>query len=267
MDDLPKRKLRVRQLVIIFFSLLCLIAVGCSPSPDRNAGENIQLQQRLTEKEKKIAELEEKNGKLQEQNTRLQTKVAEYTSGTYQKEDEQRVLDDRKAALDSREKNLIERESFVENQLLQRRAEAVSEFKEREDAVNKREISIAKKEQDFYEKSNMTMEDIGEAREIKERYDEMKLEKNEANAKAEKWLAFVWYVSIGLAVSVFVCIALVFVMISKQVSTQREHVERREAIQVLSKVIDAQLPAEQQRLAIDAMKRLTRLESSSKKQE
>ncbi|MDP6698954.1 MAG: hypothetical protein QGH25_04850, partial [Candidatus Latescibacteria bacterium] len=106
-------------------------------------GENIQLQQRLEEKNSRIAALEQQASELQSQNTRLQTRVAEVASGTFEMEEQQKLLDERGATLDAREQSIIERENTVDTQIKQRRAELVSEMQAREEAVNKREVSIA----------------------------------------------------------------------------------------------------------------------------
>lgn len=251
--------MRASQLSIL---LACVICAGCTQpiTPDRNAGENIQLQQRVVEKDRKIAELEQHSTELREQNTRLQTKLAEHESGTYEKEEQQRLLDERKAALDSREQNLIDREVTAENHLSQRRAEMSSELKSREEAVTKRELEMSSKEEDFYDKTNMTMEEVGEAREIKEQYENMRSERDAANATAEEWLKFVWYMSIALGVSMIACVSLLLVTLSKHISAQRELKYRREVANLLGTAIKVQLPPEQGRLVVDAMNQLTRIE-------
>jgi hypothetical protein len=262
-----------RSIVRFIFLSIALLAscslIGCSePStPDQNRGENIQLQQRLEEKNSRIAALEQQASELQAQNTRLQTRVAEVASGTFEMEEQQKLLDERGATLDAREQSIIERENTVDTQIKQRRAELVSEMQAREEAVNKREVSIAAKEQDFYDKTNMTMEEIGEAREIKEQYDNMRAERDAANATAEEWLRFVWYVSIALGIVILVCVVLLFITISKHVSAQRELENRREVAQLVSTAIQSQLPPEQGRLVVDAMNRLTRIEGPQETQE
>lgn len=253
----------MRILTIGIFLLSSFVVVGCTNSLDRNAGENTQLQKRIEEKDRKIATLEESRNKLQEENTRLKTKLAEHTSGTYEKEEYQRTLDARKEALDARERDLIERKSSEEAQLSQRRAEVSSQLKDREDSVSKREVAIAAREKEFHEKTNMTMEEIGAARQLKQQFEDMHEERNAAAATAEHWLSFVWYVSIGLGAAVIACVTLLVITISKHVSGQRELENRREVAQLLSTAIEAQLPPEQGRLVVDAMNRLTRIGHST----
>jgi len=257
----------MRILTTAIFLLFCFGFLGCMNSPDRNAGENAQLLERIEEKDQKIATLEESRNQLQEENTRLKTKLAEFTSGTYEKEEYQRTLDARKEALDARERNLIERESTVESQLSQRRTEVSSQLKEREDAVSKREVSIAAREKEFHDRTNMTMEEIGAARQVQKQFENMREERNAAAATAAHWLTFVWYVSVGLGIAVIACVTLLVITISKHVSGQRELQNRREVAQLLSTAIEAQLPPEQGRLVVDAMNRLTRIEQSENRQD
>lgn len=248
---------------LLLATLICSLVLGCTPSTtDSNAGQNIQLNQRLTEKDSRIAVLEQEVAELRERDIRTRTKLAEHESGTFEKEEQQRLLDERKASLDAREKNLIERETTVEGQISQRRAELSTEQKAREDQIAQRENSISTKEKEFYERTNLTMEDIGKAREISSQYENMRSERNAANSTAEKWLAFVWYVSIALGIAILACVSLVFVTVSKHLSAQRELENRREVAQLLSTAIKAQLPPEQGRLVVDAMNRLTRIESA-----
>jgi NADH:ubiquinone oxidoreductase subunit 3 (subunit A) len=256
--------------VIIFCSFCILVYVYVVKKPtslDQNAGENIQLRQRLDEKNSIIATLTQEVSELNEQNKRLGMKVASVDSGIYLDEAQQEVNDEREATLDAREKHLIERAKTVETQLTQRRAEMDAQMREREESINKREVSIADKEKGFYDESNETMEEIGESRAIKEQYENMRSERDAANATSEYWLAFIWYVTIALGVVILACIGLVFATISKHVSVRHETEKRRqelenrrEVAELLSAAIESELPPEQGRMVDEAMKQLMRVE-------
>jgi len=252
--------------------LVCLpLVTGCggcrkeTPTGDQAIGENTQLRDRQTASDTRVKQLELELNTLREQNTRLTAQLAAATNGsTLSLEELQKHLDTRKAALDKREQDLIARETTVESQIGQRRQELQKEYASREQDVLKREQSITAKEAEFHKATNLTMKDVGEAQFVKKEYEAMRSARDEANAKAEKWLTFIWWVSIAFAIAFMICVVLAIVSYLKHLAAMRELKIRQEVAKLLGTALTAQLPPEQGALVVKAFHQLTQGDDQSR---
>ena len=166
--------------------ILCL-AIGfvlgnyAAPVGDSEArGQLKQLEVARANDKKRIAALEIDKKSILDKNRRLEVQLAAVDGGKgLGLEEQQQFLDDRKAELDRLQDQLITRDEIVVQ----------------------RELRIATMEKEFYEKTNMTMTDIGEARHIKEEYENMRIEKNAAIQKVDRWLRYLRDILILLLIS------------------------------------------------------------------
>lgn len=251
----------------LFTLLVACTLSGCGngkPTGEQAVGENTQLRQQIEDKKVEVAQLNKRIGQLQEENARLQAQHAAVTGAAgLSAEDQQRLLDGRKAAIDKRDQDVTAREVSVERQVAERRLELQKEYASRLDAVMHREQAISAKEGEFYKATNMTMKDVGEAQHIKAEYDGMRSERDEARGTADRWLRFIWWVSIAFGLTVIVLATVVVVAVSRHLTAAREAQMRRDMATVLSSAIQAQLPNEQGALVADAFSRLAQLPSRS----
>lgn len=227
----------------LIFLAVVVIGGGCGKTPisDSEArGQLKEISERLIDKQKRITELESQVAELSQENKRLATQHAAATGGKgIELEDRQRSLDARKADLDRREQDLITRE----------------------EGAQQRERKVATQEKEFYEKTNMTMTDIGEARHVKSEYENMRAEKDAAVEKSEWWLKFVWGVSITLGLALLGIVVLLYRSISQHAAQRRELEYRREVAQLLGAAIANQLPADQAATIVQAFDRLAGIDS------
>ena len=196
--------------------ILCL-AIGfvlgshyAAPIGDSEArGELRQLEITRANDQKRIAVFEVENKSLLEKNRRLEVQLAAVDGvGGFGLEKQQEIIDDRKAELDR-----------LRNQLIAR-----------DEIIVQRELRVATMEKEFYEKTNMTMTDIGEARHIKEEYENMRIEKNAAIQMIERWLRNLRDILILLLIS----LVGVFFYLIRSFST---HTAQRRDIQDIQRVI------------------------------
>ncbi len=241
-----------------FLLLVPALLAGCGPTPDQAVGENTQLKSRLNSAEATAASLKQDNDKLQAENDRLREKLAAATGGKgLSIEEAQKHLDVRQANLEKREQDLLLHEKTAENQLDQRRQAQDTELGTREKAVQKRELEISQKEGEFYKATNLTMKDIGEAQQIKREYEGMRTERDRANAKADRWLVFIWIVSIAFIIAIMGLSATLMILRHRSLIAVRELDARQEMARLLGAAIASQLPPEHGAMVVDAFNRLT----------
>jgi len=242
------------------FLVLAMVS-GCGPTPDEAVGRNSVLEKQLEEKKSEIAELKAELAELRTAKERLGKEQAATTGAKgLAIEERQKLLDDREVALNDRENELAARQQSVETTLANRKDELEAEHASRTKDVLARELNITQKESEFYKRTNLTMEDIGAAKEVRSEYENMRSARDAAVTKAEDWLRFVWYVSIALGFALLLAAILAVVTISKHITAQRELVNRQEVAKLLSRAIEAQLPPEQGAMVVDAFNRLSRIE-------
>lgn len=223
------------------FFLLVTLWLGCDGrlSDSEARGQAKVLRQELNKEEQRIVVLEKERKSLEEENRRLQRELALATGGKgLDVQERQRLLDDRKAGLDHLEKQLTERKK----------------------GIRQREVQLERLHLEFYERTNMTMEDIGEAKHIKAEYENMRSEKDAAVAKAERWLEFVWGVSIALGIAILACCILLYRSLSMHKSHERETESRRAAAELFGGLMSARLPREQALTVVDAFHRFAQIE-------
>ena len=249
-----------RNTLLVSVFLTALLS-GCGPSGDEATGENTQLKKRLEQAQVQINNLNLEVTKLREENKRLEAQQSALTSGKSMSiEEMQKFLDSRKASLDEREESLIARETSIESQLNQRREEIQKELDTREKAVLKREQEILQRENEFFKQSNSKMKDIGAAQFTNKEYESMRSERDSANAKADKWLQFIWGVSIALVIAVILIVALSLILYNKHLNVSRELRNRQDVARLLGTVFQSQLPPEQGAIVVDALNRLSQVE-------
>lgn len=230
---------------ILFFGIVVCGVFGCASQPigDSEArGRVNELQASLDKANQRIAELDKQRNTLEEENRRLVAQLAAATGGKGLDVDErQRLLDRRKAELDHLQQ----------------------QFTVREEAIRQNEIRVERQAREFYEKTNLTMTEIGEAKHIKSEYEQMRRDKDSAIAKAEWWLKFVWGVSIAFGLSILGCCILLYRSVSMHASQRRELAYRQEVAQLLGTTISARLPPEQADAIVSAFDRLAGLDSAN----
>ena len=228
--------------ILAFVSVLTIFAVvSCGPGDSESRGQARELRERLEDEQQRYADLEQEANSLREENRRLQSELAAETGGAgLDISERQRLLDDRRAALDALESDLVKRQT----------------------EVAQREDWIQRQSQEFYERTNMTMEDIGEARQIKTEYESMRSQRDEAVAKAEGWLKFIWGVSIFCGLSVLAICVLIVRSMSMHAQHKREMEYRRDVAELLGKAISSNLPHEQAQTVLEAFDRFASIDTN-----
>jgi hypothetical protein len=174
------------KLILLLAVLLCIFVFGGFVagrffSTDSSVlttlrEENEVLKEKLTEAQMMIADLRERNASLSSD-----------IEGGRSIEEEHKALETQKIELDRRDERL----TVLEQEL------------------SAREANLLKEENEFYQATNMTQQEIGEAKRIIAEYDEMKIARDDAQATASRWLTYLWLGSafvllalLGLAVAV-----------------------------------------------------------------
>ena len=198
-------------MVFVLLGLLIWREFGSYPrvGDSEARGQLKQLEITRANDRKRIAILETDRKSLLEKNRRLEVKLAAVEGGKGSDlEEQQQFLDNRKAELDR-----------LKNQLIAR-----------DEIVAQRESRVVMLEKEFYEKTNMTMTDLGEARHIKDEYENMRAEKNAAIQKVDWWLKIFTGVSIALLISL---VGIFFALVRSYFT----HTAQRSDIQDIHKVI------------------------------
>lgn len=83
------------------------------------------------------------------------------------------------------------------NEKVKELAAREASLKDREDRISEKEVRIRlaqemakKQEREFYERTNMTMQEIGAAKQIREEYENMRISRNRAENRANNWLVY-----------------------------------------------------------------------------
>ena len=176
----------------ILIASLILFASGC----DRIKSEN-----QITGLKTEIAQLKTKNEELINENKELTAQVARLNAsepGGAAIEELRKALTKKESELEHREKRIITRE----------------------EALRLGEIKIDTLEREFYEKTGLKLEEIGEAKQIKREYEYMRENLEDAEAKANNWLI---YFS-GMLIGLFVCI-VVLIFASMKYSSKNKQIE------------------------------------------
>lgn len=103
------------------------------------------------------------------------------------------------------------------NEKVKELAAREASLKDREDRISEKEVRIRlaqemakKQEREFYERTNMTMQEIGAAKQIREEYENMRISRDRAEDRANNWLI---YFSIVLFMFVVLVVAsVIFLM-------------------------------------------------------
>jgi len=151
--------------VALLATLLCVFTAGC------DKGDRADLLRQVKRLEQEKANLESQVHKLQEERVRLNAevqKLAVQVKGGLGVEEQSKALTRKQTELDQLEKRLNQRQENL------RQAEA----------------EIEAREQDFWNKTNMTMMDIGEAKQIRTEYENMRAAMVAAENRANNWLKF-----------------------------------------------------------------------------
>ncbi len=160
---------------------------------------------------------------LKEVNARWQADIASGRSV----EEERRALQTRAQELDRREQNVETTEQLL----------------------GEREAKLRQSEQEFYEATNLTQQEIGQAKQIQTEYEAMRSARDEAQQLANRWLIFIWGVSIGAFVLLLIAVVLAmryWAVISRQ---RAEAEQRRQVVMLLSTMLTANVsPEERQKI-------------------
>lgn len=211
----------VISLIIAGFVVISFVA-GRLLSPEaQSLAELKATNNRLT---RELARSQEENANLKEANARLQADV----EGGRTVEEERRLLEERSQNLDARE----ERIAATEAQL------------------TAREEKLRQSEQEFFNATNLTQQEIGQAMQIRTEYEAMRQARDEALQLANRWLMFFYGISIAavLLILTVVVLAMRYWAISTRYRGEAE--QRRQVLVLLSKALDTNLsPAQSASIA------------------
>ena len=143
----------------------------------------------INELNQEIEELKSKNEKYVLENTDLKAQIQGLIasqSGGMEIEEKRKALIEREASMERRERRLVRRE----------------------EATRLAEEKVSKQQQEFYEKTGLKVEEIGEAKQIKKDYEYMKRRLEESEKLANRWL-------IGIAVGIFVLVGFLIYTANK----------------------------------------------------
>lgn len=231
----------VTSTIATAITIVSLILGGCGSGGNVPASPLAAVQAQLDKAEQRIEALETENGELRLENRRLAEKLAATTGpGGLNYEHEQKLLDNRKAGLNHLEQQLIERET----------------------GIRQRELAIERQQNEFYEKTNMTMEEIGEARQVKKEFENMRAEKDAANAESKGWLKFVWGLTIAVAVLVMAFLVMIFRSISEHMQARRDLELRKGTATLLAHTLSNRLDPDQAVPVIKAFNQIAGIEQS-----
>lgn len=174
-------------IVILQFSGIGILSVFTTDSPE---------EERLEELKQENAELRSQNKKYVVENRDLNAKVERLTAaqpGGLATEEERKALAVREAELESRENRLVRREE----QLRLDRTKLESE------------------EREFYNDRGLKVEEIGEAKAIKENHERMVAKLAQTEERANNWLKAIYAISIVFFVGVIALVAFLMHMAAK----------------------------------------------------
>jgi len=115
-------------------------------------------------------------------------------------------------------------------QELDRRAEYIGS---REANLDEREGTLRRREQEFHEATNLTQQDIGRASQVVADYERMREERNAAQALANRWLIFIYALSIG-SIALVSTLLIFFMRYRALIEKHRAETEiRRRAVDLL----------------------------------
>ena len=168
-----------------------LFAGGAFFSEYFESDDKTALENQLREKNVRIAELESENHKYRIENRDLTAEVARLSSslaGGGVVQEKRKALAEKEASLKSKENQLSRRE----------------------ERIRLAEEKVEKQQKEFYEKTDLRMEEIGAAKQIREEYEDMRRSRDEAEDRANNWLI---YFSIVLFIFVVLVVAsVIFLM-------------------------------------------------------
>ncbi len=173
-----------RRMFLAWLLLLVCSVTGCGKTHPGDVTSQIRVLQEDN------AALKAKIDTLQRENTELNVQIARLT---VKMPDASRTEEMRKA--------LTKKETELEH--FERR------LHEREETLRQRELKIETLKREFYESTNMTMQDIGEAKQIKKEYEYMRTAREAADARANNWLTFfAWlllaFVIAGVVLTIYI---------------------------------------------------------------
>jgi hypothetical protein len=136
--------------------------------------------------------------------------------------------------------------------LQQRRAELDQRGEEiaaKEKQVALREAKVRQGEQEFYEATNMTQQEIGQAKQIQVEYEAMRVARDDAQNLANRWLMFIW----GISITAFVVFMAFIIMVMRYwAMIDRYRTEARQRELVLALFTD-ELPAARRNSYLSAL--------------
>lgn len=155
--------------------MVVLMGSGC---------DRLEVQNQISAKQQDIASLQAQNQKLTNEVKSYAAQVARLNAN----EPDGMVIEELRKALTLKESNLLFREGQIAKQ---------------EESLR---LAISKQDQlqrKFYAETGEKLEIIGEARQIKQEYQNMQIALEMANERANHWLIYISVLLIGLVLSVF----------------------------------------------------------------
>jgi DNA repair exonuclease SbcCD ATPase subunit len=192
---------------------------------------------------------------LKEVNARLQADVA----GGRSVEEERRALQTRAQELDRREQNITTSEQKVDQQ----ETKLQQDIETAEQRISEREAKLQQSEKEFYEATNLTQQEIGQAKQIQTEYEAMRQARDEAQKLANRWLVFIWGVSISAFVLLLTAVILAMRYWSVIARHRAETEQRRQTVELLSATLSPSIPRDQRDAIVSSMGRLAGLPDRS----
>ena len=188
-----------------------------------------------------LVDVQSQNEKLRKDLTSAQseiTKLKQVNAGLQADMAGGRDVEEQREALETRSKELDRREAEL----------AVAE-----NNYTERDATLRQEELEFYEATNLTQQDIGQAKQIQHEYEAMRRERDDARGLADRWLMFIW----GISIFAFLLLLAFVVIIMRYWSTtaryRAETQQRQQAVQLLAATLGSSVTTEQRDIIVSTM--------------
>lgn len=180
---------KIRYFMVLF---LMLFSPGC---------DRIEVENQISEKQQDIESLRTQNRQLMNEVKELSSQVARLNAG----QSDGMVIEEMRKALTLKESALHDRADRISRQ---------------DAALRIAVVKIDKLQRRFYDETGEKLEIIGEARQIKEEYDDMRKALEVANDRANNWLVYISMLVVG-----FVAAIVYLVFTGMRYSSQNRRVD------------------------------------------
>ena len=158
-------------IVVVVIILIILFIGGGFYSDYIRSDDKTALENHLQDRNEQIAKLESENENYRIENNELNAEIARLNTSQPGGE----AVQEKRKALAEKDARLKIKES---------------QLSRREERIRLAEEKIEKQQQEFYEKTGLTMKEIGAAEQIKKDYENMRTSRDRAEDRANNWLIY-----------------------------------------------------------------------------